>query len=274
MCKNCLVLVAILVLASGSAAQSSCNSPLWYYGLHFDGLTSLADLPASVSAVIGDDSTIAFWAYFFEEFTDNQVFLDNIDVARGIRLVYEPGVVSGSGQLDVALGYDDGMSGAVEVLLLDKNDAEALERSVFFETPRHFALTMENISASEATIIVYLDGEEIATSTVSGQLWSSTLPLRLGGVNGGGNFAELVINESMVYDYVLTAAEIHDRLFIDPLSLSSGDQPEHYYPDPDTLAPNPASMWEDVGATGAQDAQLGDTVWGKPVPVESLVSCS
>jgi len=231
---------------SAAVTCDTWGESFWDHGMHYDGSATWADSNATFSSILTSGYTLSGWVFTTATTADGRLFTSEFASLNMLNIL-------GEAQLTASLETTSTTDTAVA--------------TTPFEQPYFWAVTADEIDASNVELKIYINGILKNTTAISGQLSTPTTDLTFGIQTPATFLRDTITNENQLHDSVLTAAEVFE-LFVDPDFAPTGGAAEHRWSEAGVDV-DPA-VWPDTGATGGQDLVVTSGEWNKPVPVGNM----
>ena len=197
------------VSLSNAGAVESASLVTNTYSLDFDGTNDYVALPASNTLITGTNVTYACWAKI-------------TDTDRTYLIATQKGATSTNLSLSVNANETTESAGWVSALIWNgsAHGFVKYDGNIDDSAWHHYAFTTRSSAQ-----VLYLDGEAVATGTLTFSNAASTNIGSIGSLNGANYFPAGNIDEVGIWSSVLTATEIkaiYDNLSLDLNSNSVG----------------------------------------------------
>jgi hypothetical protein len=174
--------------ASGKGNTGTALNTTWTTGkygsaLAYNGVSSWSTVTSSVSLNLSNGLTLEAWVYPTSTGTWRTILMKELDA---IYYLYAAGNAGPGGGINIS-GYQE----AFGTTVLPVN------------TWAHVAATW-----NRTTLVVYVNGVQVASKAIAGTLMTTTNPLRIGGNSKWGEYFAGKIDEIRIYNRALSSAEI------------------------------------------------------------------
>lgn len=181
--------------SSGNGHTLTLNSATWTTGHTGGGITNTTTGQGAGAAFVGSSSAVTMMAW-----------IQPLDLpAGGTRVAM--GMFETGGNTDVAIFTERGDFGSPDVLQCDVRVAGSLNAihgpALTVGVWVHVAITFNG-----STAVLYVDGAQYATSSLSGTVGDGDR-LTVGGTDPGNSYdSDIIIDDARVYGVALTAAQV------------------------------------------------------------------